>query len=424
MDIAKVELLTLKTEKNAMTMDFDKDAIDKLLANAKSPEDILGKDGILKQFTKTLIERALQGELTEHIGHDKYSKDGKKGANSRNGTSSKTVKGDYGDVPINIPRDREGTFEPQLVKKHQRRFDGFDDKIIAMYARGLTTRDIQAHLEEIYGVEVSPSLVSNVTNEIMTEVKAWQSRPLDPLYPILFLDALRIRGRLEGHVNNQAVYLAIGINIDGVKEPLGMWIAKTEGAKFWLQVLTELKNRGVQDILIASVDGLKGFPEAIETVYPETQVQVCIVHMVRYSLRYVSWKQRKEMAEDLKRIYQAGTLDQARENLDSFAAKWDTTHPSVSKSWYSNWERLTTFFDYPPEIRKVIYTTNTIESLNSSLRKVTKNRGSFPNEESVFKILYLALRNASKKWKMPIRDWKQAMNHLAILFEERVEQFL
>lgn len=416
--------LTKKTEINAMTMDFDKDAIDMLLANAKSSEDIFGPDGIIKQFTKILAERALQGELTDHLGYNKHSKEGKKGSNSRNGTTIKTIKGDYGEVPIEIPRDREGSFEPQLIKKHQRRFDGFDDKIIAMYARGMTTRDIQANLEELYGVDVSPSLISNVTHEVMSEVKEWQSRPLDPMYPILFLDALRIRGRLDGHVNNQAVYLAIGINIDGIKEPLGMWMAKTEGAKFWLQVLTELKNRGLQDILIASVDGLKGFPEAIETVYPQAQVQVCIVHMVRHSLRYVSWKQRKEMAEDLKRIYKAGTLEQARQNLDAFAAKWDPTHPSVSKSWYKNWERLTTFFDYPPEIRKVIYTTNAIESLNSSLRKVTKNRGSFPNEESVFKILYLALRNASKKWKMPIRDWNQAMNHLAILFEERVEQYL
>ncbi len=401
-----------------------KELLDELLENYQDPEDVFGKDGILKQFTKSIIERALEGEITDHLGHRKHSILGKKGSNSRNGISPKIIKGDLGEIPIEVPRDREGTFEPKIVKKHQTRFDGFDDKIIAMYARGMTTRDIQANLGELYGVEVSPTLISNVTNEIMQEVKAWQSRPLEPIYPIVFLDALRVKARTDGHIRNVAVYLAIGITVDGLKEVLGMWIAQNEGAKFWLQVLTELKNRGLEDILIASVDGLKGFPDAIESVYPETQVQLCIVHMVRYSLRYVSWKQRKEMAEDLKKIYSSATIEEGRQNLDAFAAKWDATHPSVSKSWYSNWERLSTFFEYPPAIRRVIYTTNAIESLNMSLRKVTKNRGSFPNEESVFKILYLALRNAGKKWTMPIRDWKAAMNHFAIIYEERIEQYL
>ena len=409
-------------EENAMTI--KKEIIDKLLEDYQDPEDLFGKEGILKQLTKSLVERALEGEITDHLGHRKHSREQKKGPNSRNGRSSKIIKGDLGEIPIDIPRDREGTFEPHIVKKHQTRFDGFNDKIIAMYARGMTTRDIQANLQELYGVEVSPTLISNVTNEIMQEVKAWQSRPLDPMYPIVYLDAIRIKARSDGHIRNQAVYLAIGINLDGLKEVLGMWMAKTEGAKFWLQVLTELKNRGLEDILIASVDGLKGFPDAIESVFPETQVQLCLVHMVRYSLRYVSWKQRKEMAGDLKTIYRSATVEEGRQNLDIFAAKWDETHPSVSKSWYSNWERLNTFFDYPPAIRKVIYTTNAIESLNMSLRKVTKNRGSFPNEESVFKILYLALRNISKKWTMGIRDWNAAMNHFAILFEERIEQYL
>ncbi|MBT5212914.1 MAG: IS256 family transposase [Candidatus Marinimicrobia bacterium] len=398
--------------------------IDELLKNNKNPEDILGHDGLLKQLTKSILERALEGEITDHLGHKKYSTHGKIGANSRNGTSPKVIKGDHGEIPIDVPRDREGTFEPQIVKKHQTRFDGFDDKIVALYARGMTTRDIKANLEEIYGVEVSPTLISNVTNEIMQEVKAWRSRPLEPFYPVVFLDAIRIKARTDGHIRNVAVYLAIGINADGLKEVLGMWIAQNEGAKFWLQVLTELKNRGLQDILIASVDGLKGFPEAIESVYPETQVQICLVHMVRYSLRYVSWKQRKEMAEDLKRIYSSSTEEEGRRNLDAFAAKWDSTHPMVSKSWYSNWERLSTFFEYPPEIRRVIYTTNAIESLNYSIRKVVRNRGSFPNEESVFKILYLALRNVSKKWTMAIRGWKAAMNHFSIIFEERVNQYL
>jgi len=394
--------------------------VDELLKECDNPEDILGKDGLLKQLTKIIVERALEGELTDHLGYPPHSQTGNNTGNSRNGKGRKVLKGDLGEIPVDIPRDRNGTYEPQLIKKRQTRFDGFDDKIIALYARGMTTRDIQAQLEDIYGVEVSPSLVSKVTDAVLAEVKTWQNRPLDPLYPIVYLDALRIKGRSEGHISNLAVYLAIGINVDGLKDVLGMWIAKTEGAKFWLGVLTELKNRGLNDIFIASVDGLKGFPDAIETVYPDTQVQLCIVHMVRNSLKYVSWKQRKEMADDLKTIYRASTAEEARENLEVFAQKWDKTHPTVSRSWSNNWERLTPFFGYPEGIRRAIYTTNAIESLNMSLRKVTKTRGSFPNDDAIFKILYLALKNASKKWTMPIQNWKEAMNHFAILFEDRM----
>lgn len=386
-----------------MTRTRQEELLDELLKEGKTAADIFGRDGLLKQLTKRLVERALEGELTDHLGYPKHAPVAKLSDNSRNGSSRKTLKGDMGEIPIDIPRDREGSFDPRLIKKHQTRFDGFDDKIIAMYARGMTTRDIQAWLKEIYGVEISPTLISNVTDEVLAEVKSWQNRPLDPLYPIVYLDAIRIKVRSDGHVHNQAVYLAIGINMDGIKEVLGMWIAKTEGAKFWLSVLTELKNRGLKDIFIASVDGLKGFGDAIETVYPETQVQLCIVHMVRYCLKYVSWKQRKEMANDLKTIYRANTVDEARQNLNIFADKWDKTHPTVSKSWRNNWEQLTPFFDYPAEIRRAMYTTNAIESLNMSLRKVTKNRGSFPNDEAAFKLLYLALNNASKKWTMPIR---------------------
>jgi len=396
--------------------------IDELLKECDNPEDILGKDGLLKQLTKIIVKRALEGELTDHLGYPPHSQTGNNTGNSRNGKGRKVLKGDMGEIPVDIPRDRNGTYEPQLIKKRQTRFDGFDDKIIALYARGMTTRDIQAQLEDIYGVEVSPSLVSKVTDAVLAEVKTWQNRPLDPLYPIVYLDALRIKGRPEGHISNLAVYLAIGINVEGIKDVLGMWIAKTEGAKFWLGVLTELKNRGLQDIFIASVDGLKGFPDAIETVYPDTQVQLCIVHMVRNSLKYVSWKQRKEMADDLKTIYRASTAEEARENLEAFALKWDKTHPTVSRSWSNNWERLTPFFGYPAGIRRAIYTTNAIESLNMSLRKVTKTRGSFPNDDAIFKILYLALKNASKKWTMPIQNWKEAMNHFAILFEDRMVQ--
>ena len=401
-------------------MTREEELLDELLKDGKTAADIFGKDGLLKQLTKRLVERALEGELTDHLGYPKHVPVAKLSGNSRNGKSQKTLKGDLGAIPIEIPRDREGNFVPQLIKKHQTRFNGFDDKIIAMYARGMTTRDIQANLEEIYGVEVSPTLISNVTDEVLSEVKSWQNRPLDPLYPIVYLDAIRVKIRTDGQVHNQAVYLAIGINMEGIKEVLGMWVAKTEGAKFWLSVLTELKNRGLKDIFIASVDGLKGFPDAIETVYPETQVQLCIVHMVRHSLKYVSWKQRKEMAGDLKTIYRASTLDEALQNLNKFADKWDQTHPTVSKSWRNNWDRLTPFFDYPAEIRKAMYTTNAIESLNMTLRKVIKNRGSFPSTEAAFKLLYLALRNASKKWTMPIRNWKDALNHFAVVFEDRM----
>ena len=394
--------------------------IDELLKSCKKPEDILGKGGLLKQLTKAVVERALEAEMTDHLGYSKYSSIGKSKSNSRNGKTSKTIKGKSGEMTITVPRDREGEFEPQLIPKHQRRFDGFDDKIIAMYSRGMTTRDIRDQLEDLYGVDVSPSFISTVTDAVMEEVREWQNRPLDSLYPIVYLDAIRIKGRHEGHIMNKAVYLAIGINTEGLKEVLGMWIAKSEGAKFWLSVLNELKNRGLQDIFIASVDGLKGFPDAIEAVYPNTQVQLCIVHMVRNSLKYVSWKQRKEMANDLKTIYRANTREEALDALDTFAERWDNTHPRVSKSWRDNWTNLSTFFDYPKDIRKVIYTTNAIESLNMSLRKVTKTRGSFPNDDAIFKILYLALRNAAKKWTMPLQNWHGAMNQFSIIFEERM----
>jgi putative transposase len=401
-------------------MTIRKEVLDELIGELKNPEEFYGKGGLIETLTRAITERVLEGELTHHLGYPKHSVAGNNSGNSRNGKTSKTVKGSNGDLDLEIPRDRNSSFEPQLIQKRQKRFDGFDEKIISLYARGMTTRDIQSQLEEIYGVEISPSFISTVTDVIIPEVKAWQNRPLEPLYPVVFLDAIRIKSRSAGAVQNMAVYLALGINVDGLKEVLGMWIAKTEGAKFWLSVLTDLKNRGLQDIFIVTVDGLKGFPDAIETVYPQTQVQLCIVHMIRNSLKYVSWKQRKEMATDLKTIYRADTVELAEENLDLFAKKWDPTHPTVSKSWYNNWERLIPFFAYPKEIRKVIYTTNAIESMNMSLRKVTKNRGSFPTDDAVFKLLYLALMNITKKWSMPIQHWKQAMNHFAILFEDRM----
>jgi putative transposase len=401
-------------------MAIDPKVIDELLAeHGKRPEDIAGKNGLLKQLTKAILERALQAELTDHLGYVKHDPVGHKSGNSRNGKSRKKLKGDFGEMELETPRDRNATFEPKIVNKHQTRWTGFDDKILSMYARGMTTREIQAHLEEIYGIEVSPALVSTVTEAVQDEVRAWQNRPLEPIYAIVYLDALHVRMRDNGHVQNRAVYLAIGVNLEGYKEVLGLWTSANEGAKFWLQVLTEIRNRGVQDIFIACVDGLKGFPEAIEAVYPKAQVQLCIVHLVRHCLNYVSWKQRRAVAADLRPIYTAPTAEGAMIGLEAFAAKWDATHPTISQVWRRNWERVTPFFAFPAEIRKVIYTTNAVESLNMSLRKIIKTRGSFPNEESAIRLLYLALRNHSKKWSA-VQGWREALNRFQILWPERM----
>jgi len=396
--------------------------IDSLLADYKTPEDLIGEHGLLKQLTKKLVERALEAEMAEHLGHGKHEPVANPAGNTRNGRSKKTLKGEFGELPIKIPRDRHGSFEPQLIPKHQTRWTGFDDKILSLYARGMTVRDIQGHLEDMYGTEVSPTLISSVTDAVLDEVKTWQSRPLDALYPIVYLDCIHVKVRDSGAVRVKAVYLALGINLSGEKELLGLWIAQTEGAKFWLQVVTELKNRGVADIFIACVDGLKGFPEAIEAVFPKTAVQLCIVHLVRYSLNYVSWKLRKDVAADLRAIYTAATVEEAERQLDAFEDKWGEAFPSIGQSWRRNWPRVIPFFDYPPEIRKVIYTTNAIESVNMSLRKVTKNRGSFPSDDALLKLFYLALKNISAKWTMPIRDWKAALNRFTIQFEDRMPQ--
>ena len=394
--------------------------IDQLLADYKSPEDLLGEQGLLKQLTKKLAERALEAEMEQHLGYAKHDAAGKNTGNSRNGKSRKMVRSIHGDIEIETPRDRNGSFEPQLIKKGEKRLGGFDERIVSLYARGMSTRDIQAHFEDVYGVEVSPTFISQVTNAVLDEVKAWQQRPLAPVYPIVYLDCLVVRSRETGSVQNKTVYLALGVNCDGEKELLGLWLAQTEGAKFWLSVMNELKNRGLDDIFIACVDGLKGFPDAIEAVYPNTQVQLCIVHQIRNSLRFVSWKERKAVAADLKTIYGAATLKQAEQALEQFAEAWDKQHPSISKSWRDNWTRLSVFFDYPPQIRKVIYTTNAIESLNASLRQVTKTRRSFPNDDSVLKLLYLALHQIAKKWTMPLRDWKPAMTQFIIMYGDRI----
>jgi transposase-like protein len=394
--------------------------IDELLQDCGDSKDILGKNGLLKQLTKRLVERTLEAELTDHLGYGPNAPQGRGSGNNRNGKSQKTVQSDSGALQIEVPRDRNGSFEPQLVKKRQRRLKGFDEKVLSLYASGLSTRDIQGQLQELYGVEVSPTLISNVTAAVMDEVYAWQSRPLAAVYPILYFDAIFVKSRQEGPVKNKAVYLALGINIDGEKELLGLWIADTEGSRFWLTVFNELKNRGLQDCFIACVDGLKGLPEAIESVFPQTQVQLCIVHKLRNSFKYVPWKERKAVATDLRAIYAAATLKEAEQALERFSERWDAKYPAISPSWRVDWERLTVFFDYSPEIRKVIYTTNAIESLNYSLRRMLKSRGAFPNDDAIFKVLYLAINRVAKKWTMPIRDWKAALNQFVILFGERV----
>src|SRR3954451_12092627 len=400
-------------------MGIDKELIDKLLAGYKGPEDLIGEQGLLKQLTKALVERAMNAELTHHLGYEKHDTAAGRTGTPRTGPSRKKLKGDFGEAEIEVPRDRNGTFTPQIVAPHQRRFTGFDDKILSLYARGMTTREIQGHLEEIYGVEVSPSLISSVTDAVLEEVKAWQTRPLEPLYPILFLDALMVKMRHEGRVENRAVYVAIGIDLDGRKDVLGLWTSANEGAKFWLQVLTELRNRGVKDIFIACVDGLKGFPQAIETVFPKAQVQLCIVHLVRASLNYVGWKERKQVAQDLKSVYRAATEEQARREMAAFAERWNPKYPTIAALWQRNWERVIPFFAFPAEIRKVIYTTNAVESLNMSLRKALKTRVAFPSEDAALKVMYLALRNVIRKWEQ-VRDWKAALNCFTILWQDRI----
>jgi putative transposase len=399
--------------------DIPNELIDSLLANSKMPDDMFGKNGILEQLTKKVVERALEAEMTYHLGHEKHGPVTNATGNTRNGTSKKTLKGKKSDLPLAIPRDRDGSFEPQLVEKHQTHWPGFDDQIISLYARGMSVREIQGHLKELYHTEVSPALISAVTDAVGDEVRQWQGRPLDAVYPILYLDCIHVKVRDSGSVSTKAVYLALGVTMSGVKELLGIWISPNEGAKFWLSVVTELQNRGVRDIFIACVDGLKGFPEAIASVFPQTQIQLCIVHMVRNCLKYVGWKQRKEAAADLKEVYGAATEELGQAALERLEQKWDASHPLIAKPWRANWQLVSPFYAYPPEIRKVIYTTNAIESLNMSLRKIIKTKGGFPNDEAVFKIFYLALRNISKKWTMPVKDWKSALNRFAIMFEER-----
>ncbi len=387
--------------------------------NIRTEQDL---NDFKKLLTKMTLETALNAELDEHLGYSKHEKAGI--SNSRNGYSTKTIQTEDGQFELKTPRDRKNDFEPAIVKKKQRRFISMSDKILFLYAQGMTTREIVTTLRDFYDAEISAALVSKVTDAVIEQVVEWQSRPLDPVYPIIYLDCIVLKIRQDKQVINKAIYLALGVNLEGQKELLGMWLSENEGAKFWLGVLTELQNRGVKDILIACVDGLKGFPDAINTVYPQAQIQLCIVHMVRNSMKFVPWKDYKAITKDLKAIYQSATEDEALHCLDQFAERWNDKYPQISKSWRAHWQNLNTLFNYPPDIRKAIYTTNAIESLNSVIRKATKKRKLFPTDDSAKKVVYLAIQQASKKWTMPIRNWKAALNRFMIEFEERLTDYI
>jgi putative transposase len=407
-------------------LNLSPEVLDSILKDYKNPEDLMGENGILKQLTKALVERCLSAEIDYQLKSEpeieQAESNRKSSQNRRNGYSKKTIKGSFGQAEIAIPRDRENVYEPQLVPKHQTRFDGFDQKVIALYSRGLSTHDIVAMLEDLYGVTLSAGMISEITSQVVNELKAWQNRTLDSIYPIVWLDAIMVPVRQDSKVINKAIHLALGVNLMGQKELLGIWITQNESAKFWLAVLTDLHNRGVKDIFIACCDGLTGFPAAIESLFPQTQVQLCIVHMVRNSLKYVSYKDRKAVAKDLKTIYGAATEEAAEQALMQFAQTWDKQYPTISKSWLAHWAQITPFFAFPHDIRKAIYTTNAIESMNMTLRKVLRNHRNFPTDESAIKVIFLALQNISKKWTMPIRDWKRALNCFAIQFEGRLPE--
>jgi len=388
-----------------------------LAKNLKTEKDL---SDFSRQLKKMTVEAALGAEMEEHLGYAKHSPEGHHTGNSRNGCSGKTLKGNHGEVDIDVPRDRNGSFEPQLVRKGQTRLTEFDDQILSLYAKGMTTRDIVESFKEMYDADVSAGLISQVTNAVMEKVQEWQSRPLDEVYPVVYLDCLVVKIRQDKRVINKAIYIALGINLEGHKELLGMWLSENEGSKFWLSILTELQNRGIKDIFIACVDGLKGFPEAITTAFPDTKVQLCIVHMVRNSLRFVAWKDRKAVAVDLKKIYSSPTVGEAERELADFAETWDHKYAAISKSWNEHWPNLITLFDYPDEIRKVIYTTNAIESLNSVIRKAIKNRKIFPHDNSALKVTWLAMQAASRKWTMPLHHWNVALNRFMIEYQGRL----
>jgi len=406
----------------------EKDVIDQLLDqidfHGMTAEELAGENGLLKKLTSRFYSKALDAEMDEHLGYKKNDNAGDNSGNSRNGYTTKTVITDDNDtIEVQVPRDRNSTFEPVIIPKHEKRTPLFNDQIISMYSFGMSTRDIQRHLQQVYGVEVSPETISNITESVMADVREWQTRPLEKSYPILFLDALRVNSRQDGKNVNKALYVALAINWEGRKEVLGLWLADTEGAKFWMSVLTDIKNRGTEDILIACMDGLTGFPDAVKAVFPDTHIQHCIVHMIRNSTKFVSYKDLKAVCRDLKEVYSAINAESGHEALEEFGRKWNDKYPMIQASWERNWNDLTEFFNYPKDIRRAIYTTNAIESLNFSLRKVTKNKSSFPDDDSIYKIMYLAIKNASTRWTMSIKDWGLAVNQFAILFDGRVPAF-
>jgi putative transposase len=407
-----------------MAIKISDEILDGLIGSAKTQGDLFGSEGILKELSKRLMERMLESEMTHHLGYEKHAVEGKNTGNSRNGKTIKTVKTGNGDITVEIPRDRTATFEPMLVGKRQTKLDTLNQQVLSLYAKGMTVRDIQEHVSELYGTAISRDLISSMTDSVLDDVTEWRNRPLEALYPVVFIDGFVAKCRLEGLVSNRCVYIIYGINIEGMNEVLGLYLGENEGAKFWLHVLTELRNRGLQDIFMLCADGLKGLPEAVEAAFPKTTFQTCIVHMVRHSLNYVPYTEKKAVAADLKKIYSSSTVELAEQALDDFELTWGDKYPAIVKSWRTHWEKITPFMAFPMEIRKIIYTTNIIESLNNTLRKSVRNRGHFPTEEALMKVLYLAIQQVSKRWTMPIRDWKQALNRFAIMYPDRFPEKL
>jgi putative transposase len=404
-------------------MNFKESDIDlnKELKKCKSMDDLLGKNGLIQRLVGGMVEKMLDQEMEQHLGYAKHSPEGHHSGNSRNGKGSKTLQSSQGPISIDVPRDRNGDFEPQIVKKRQTHINAFDDKIISMYSRGMSTRDIQAHIEEIYGADISPTMISNITDKVLEVAKEWQNRPLSKIYPITYFDAIHYKVRQGGKVITKACYTCLGINMEGKKEMLGLWLGESEGAKFWLRVFTELKNRGVHDIFIACIDGLKGLPDAINAVFPEASIQLCVIHMIRNSMKYVSHKSTKSFITDLKSVYRAATLGEAEDNLYKLQENWEEKYPLAVKPWVNHWENIKTFFDFHNDIRRIIYTTNAVESLHRQFRKVTKNRAVFPNDESLIKLLFLSAESASKKWTMPVQNWKKTLAQFAIMYEDRLQ---
>lgn len=391
------------------------------LAKCKTAEDLTGKNGLVQRLIGGMLEQILQKELDEHLGYEKHSPEGHHSGNSRNGRTKKTVKSNYGEIELEIPRDRKSEFSPVAVKKHQRSISSFDDKIISMYAKGMTIRDIQSHIQELYGFEMSPAMISSITDKVIEVATDWQARPLQSVYPIVFFDAIHYKVKEGSKIVSKAAYTCLGIDTEGKKDILGLWIGESEGAKFWLKVCTELHNRGVKDIIIACIDGLKSLPDAIWAVFPEVKIQLCVIHMIRNSMKYIPSKYTKEFMSDLKNIYGAATLEFAEQNLNKLQLKWEKNYPLAVKPWKSHWDNIKTFFEFSSSIRRIIYTTNAVESLHRQFRKVTKNKAIFPTDEALFKMLFLAARDISKKWTMPIKEWKTVISHLAMVFEDRLD---